>query len=64
MLELDAWLSPFLEQRLPALPADQQQAFIRLLDAEDDDLYGWLTGREPPPAEFSALLERIKEPRS
>ena len=64
MLELDAWLAPFLEGVVPGLTADEQQAFVRLLEAEDDDLYGWLTGRENPPVEVSALVELIKEPRS
>lgn len=60
MLELDAWLARFLEVAVPAMAAEEQARFEALIAAEDDDLYGWLTGREDPPAHFAALVETIK----
>ena len=60
MLELDAWLARFLDRHLDALGADDLLCFEALLDAEDDDLYGWMTGREDAPARFQALVATIK----
>lgn len=60
MLELDAWLARFIETAFAGLAAEEQAQFEALIAAEDDDLYGWLTGREAPPAHFSALVEMIK----
>jgi antitoxin CptB len=60
MLELDAWLAAFLDLGFPGLNAEDQAQFEVLLSAEDDDLYGWLTGRLEAPAEFAALLDLLK----
>jgi antitoxin CptB len=60
MLELDAWLAAYLEQAYPGLNAEDQARFELLLNAEDDDLYGWLTGRQEAPADFAALVDSLK----
>lgn len=60
MLELDAWLARFLDMAYPTLTAEERDGFEAFLEAEDDMLYVWLTGREAPPAHFSALVETIK----
>ncbi|MBK6741894.1 MAG: succinate dehydrogenase assembly factor 2 [Hydrogenophilales bacterium] len=60
MLELDAWLARFLDVTYPNLGEVEQALFEDLLRAEDDDLYGWLTGRATPPERYSALVETIK----
>jgi antitoxin CptB len=60
MLELDAWLARFLDRHLEALSAADLACFEELLDTEDDDLYGWMTGRENAPDRFQALVARIK----
>jgi len=63
MLELDAWLTLFLDRRYAELPAEQQAAFTRLLDQDDMDLFDWLTGEREPPGEFQAVVDAIKTTR-
>ncbi len=63
MLELDAWLTRFLDARYPELAADQQAAFAKLLDQDDMALFDWLTGEQVPPAEFKGVVEAIKTTR-
>ncbi len=60
MLELDAWLARFLDDHVEALDQADLGVFEELLGAEDDDLYGWLTGRQAAPARFQALVARIQ----
>lgn len=48
MWELDLMLVPFLEQRFDTLSAAEQQAYIKLLAEEDQDLFVWLMRRERP----------------
>ena len=47
--ELDALLTWYLEQRFADANADEQDAFERLLEAQDPDVYDWCLGRMPPP---------------
>lgn len=67
MLELDAWLTLFLDTRYADLPAEMQTAFVRLLDRDDMALFDWLTGaREMStelPGEFQAVVDAIKTTR-
>ncbi len=67
MLELDAWLTRFLDVRYGDLPADQQAVFARLLDQDDMALFDWITGERdvvtPMPAEFRSVVEEIKTTR-
>ncbi len=62
MLELDLLLMPFLDKQFTYLPAEQQQAFVELLDEEDPTLQGWLLGQETPKeSRFCAIVEAIKD---
>ncbi len=63
MLELDAWLTRFLDDRYAVLPAEQQAVFVRLLDQDDMALFDWITGACAPPAEFRGVVEEIKTTR-
>lgn len=63
MLELDAWLTRFLDDRYAVLPAEQQAVFVRLLDQDDMALFDWITGACVPPAEFRCVVEEIKTTR-
>lgn len=51
MLELDLLLVPFASECLSGLDAAQLQDYRELLACEDQDLYVWLTRREPAPHE-------------
>ena len=48
MLELDSMLTRFVDRRYGALSSEQQAGFRRLLEAEDDQLWDWLSGRAAP----------------
>jgi antitoxin CptB len=60
MLELDIWLTDFLDRNTPLNPLDCA-GFMALLDAEDDQLYDWLTGRSTAPLAWLDLVRRIRE---
>ena len=42
-------LGPFCDMMGPSLSADELDAFERLLEAQDQDIYNWIIGREPAP---------------
>ncbi len=44
MLELDVLLGPFTEHHFKSLSEDDQGHYLRLIDAEDADIWGWLQG--------------------
>ena len=48
MLELDLVLLPFVEHHLRELGADDQAAYVRLLECEDTDLFRWFLRAEIP----------------
>lgn len=49
--EIDLILGPFADAHLAGLDEAGLQAFERLLDAPDQDVYDWITERAPVPAE-------------
>ena len=65
MLELDTLLAPFFDEALASQPARLQQAFVRLLDASDLELFRWLMrGEQPADGELVELIEVIREHRA
>ena len=48
--EMDLLLGRFAERNLPTFSARQVELYEALLEYGDNDLYGWMTGRENPPA--------------
>jgi antitoxin CptB len=59
--EADLILGPFADEVAGALGASELDEFERLLDQPDHDLYGWIIGRDPAPAEFDGpVLARLK----
>ena len=64
LLELDLVLAAFLRDGLAQLSAADLQAFARLLEAADNDLWDWVSGRsEPADAELGALVGRLRSVR-
>jgi len=64
MLELDLLLLPFVDNVFPALTADRQQAFVRLLEQDDPDLMSWFSHKSrPEDEELAELVEMILEKR-
>ena len=61
MLELDLLLLPFARECLPELPSAVQEAYVRLLREEDQDLFAWLVDRaQHPDPEMQSLIDRIR----
>ena len=60
MLELDLLLLPFFDEVFAELKSDEQQAFIKLLEQDDPDLWDWFSRKsESGDPELAALVERI-----
>ena len=60
MRELDVLLASYVEHEYPHAAPAQQEAFSRLLEAQDPQIYAYFMGRESPPdEELRALVERI-----
>ncbi|MDB5470831.1 MAG: hypothetical protein JWR84_2391 [Caulobacter sp.] len=59
--EMDLILGPFADQHAQNLDEDELAAFEALLSADDQDVYGWIIGREPPPAQHdTALMKKLQ----
>lgn len=65
MQETDLLLGGFAERHLADLNDGQLARFATLLDESDNDLFNWITGKEPPPPAFDhdvmALLKRFAD---
>ena len=60
MLELDLLLLPVFDEVFAELESDQQQAFIKLLEQDDPDLWDWFSRKsESDDPELAALVEKI-----
>ena len=55
-LELDVVLTRFLDRHFETLSAQQRAAFNRLLDYPDNDLWDFVTGKQPPPDAETARI--------
>lgn len=60
--EMDLILGPFADHWLARMSDSELDAFEVLLTESDPDLYNWVTGREPIPADRDVrLLDRLIE---
>ena len=60
-LEADLILGPFAERHIAELDPETLDEFDRLLDVADQDLYGWIVGLKPTPANWETpLMERLR----
>lgn len=50
--EIDLLLGSFADQRIAEMDEAGLDAFERLLEAPDQDVYAWITGTGEAPAEF------------
>ena len=57
--EMDLILSAYAERHLGAMDDAALDTYDALLNENDQDLYRWVTGQEPAPERFAALLEDI-----
>lgn len=59
--EIDLILGPFADGKLADLPTEEVDAFERLLDAPDQEVYAWITEQEAPaPAHDTPLMGRLR----
>jgi antitoxin CptB len=59
--EADLIVGPFADHHVAGFDADQLEAFERLLEAPDQDLYEWIVGRQPVPSEHQGeVMERLR----
>jgi antitoxin CptB len=59
--EADLILGPFADSHVSTFSPDELDWFERLLEQPDQDLYGWILGTTPTPAEFDGeLMNRLK----
>lgn len=59
--EADLILGPFADRHLAELDERQLESFERLLEVPDQDLYGWITGRDPAPDPYDDdVMELIR----
>jgi antitoxin CptB len=56
--EMDLILGRFAESVIGELSEQEIEEFERLSDAQDPDLYAWLTGSRPVPAEYDLTVFR------
>ena len=60
--EMDLIMGRFADTALPAMSAEDLDAFERLSDCRDDDLYAWVTGERPvPPDHDTALFRSLRD---
>ncbi|MFC2971021.1 succinate dehydrogenase assembly factor 2 [Azotobacter bryophylli] len=59
MLELDVLLVPFVQEVYPHLDAENQARYRKLLQCEDQDMFGWFMQRDEPEDEDLRLIVRM-----
>lgn len=60
--ELDYYIDPYVKEHYLTAPADEQAAFVRLLEHEDPDLLLFFLGQQKPQDDgVAALIERMKQ---
>jgi len=60
--EADLIMGRFAEARLDSLSPEELDAFERLLDAPDTDVYGWICGTLETPANYDGpVLDALKD---
>ena len=60
MLELDVLLVPFVKEVYPHLSQVDRDCYVRLLECEDQDMFGWFMQRnEPEDADLQRMVRMI-----
>ena len=62
MLEIDVMLMPFTQNHYQSLSENDQEAYRRLLDCEDQDIWEWLRGfRFPEDEDLARIVSRVRQ---
>ena len=59
MKELDILLTRYMDERYGVAPADEQDAFRKLLEIQDPVIYAYCLGQEPAPEHLAVLIQQI-----
>jgi antitoxin CptB len=57
--EMDLLLGRFADAHLPAFSPEQLTQYEAILETSDPDLYNWIAGKEPVPAENESEVMRL-----
>lgn len=58
--EMDLIMGSFADRHVPGFTAAELQAYEEILNHSDPDLYNWITGAEPVPANLlNPVLSRL-----
>ena len=57
--EMDLILGPWADERLAGMDAAALDLYDLLLEENDQDLYPWVSGAQPCPAQYLDLLSEI-----
>ena len=61
MRELDVLLTRYLERDYPAASTAERDAFARILELQDPEIFGYLVGRATPDeASLRHVIDRIR----
>ncbi|MDP3294019.1 MAG: succinate dehydrogenase assembly factor 2 [Nevskia sp.] len=60
MKELDVLFGGYLARHYETASPDDQWVFLRLLECEDPDLWAWIIGQTPPPAQYAHVIEQLQ----
>ena len=61
MRELDVLLERYLAEEYPRASSEDRDAFRRILDLQDPEIFGYLVGRgSPPEASLRHVVARIR----
>jgi len=64
LLELDLVLASFVRENLHKLAGSELETFSRLLEADDTDLWDWISGRtEPLDPTLAGMITRLRAVR-
>ncbi|SMX32883.1 FAD assembly factor SdhE [Actibacterium lipolyticum] len=61
MKEMDIILGNFADASLNVMSGEELDDLDALMEENDQDLYQWVTGQVPTPAQFVTLVERIAQ---
>ena len=62
MLEIDVMLMPFTQHHYQSLSENAQEAYRRLLDCEDQDIWEWLRGFSlPEDDDLARIVSRVRQ---
>jgi antitoxin CptB len=60
MKELDVLLERYFRRHYETASAAERDAFARLLEREDPEIWLWVVGQQDPPREFADVITALR----